>query len=62
MAWQQPPENSVAALEHGMLFSDGVEFDLKMSRDGDLVIFHDDLLPNGKSKRERCIELLGLMN
>ncbi|MFL2956922.1 MAG: hypothetical protein CND29_00840 [Marine Group II euryarchaeote MED-G36] len=59
MAWQQPPENSVAALEHGMLFSDGVEFDLKMSRDGDLVIFHDDLLPNGKSKRDRCIELLG---
>ena len=59
MAWQQPPENSVAALEHGMLFSDGVEFDLRISGDGDLVIYHDELLPDDKPKNERCIELLG---
>ena len=27
MSWQQPDEKSIAALEHGMLFADGVEVD-----------------------------------
>tara|TARA_B100000902_G_scaffold99150_1_gene101553 strand:+ start:16548 stop:17654 length:1107 start_codon:yes stop_codon:yes gene_type:complete len=59
MSWQQPDENSIAALEHGMLFADGVEFDVKLDSDHNLVIYHDELLPGNSPKKERCIELLG---
>ena len=52
-------ENSVAALEHGLRFSDGVEFDLRMNGDGDLVIYHDELFPGNEPKNERCVEMLG---
>ena len=58
-AWEPPKENSVDALQHGMEFSDGVEFDLKLSSDGDFVIFHDELLPGTGPRGERCIEMLG---
>ncbi len=57
--WEQPRENSIAALQHGMEFSDGVEFDLKLSNDGEFVIYHDELLPGTAPKTERCIEMLG---
>ena len=43
--WKQPAENSLDALKHGMEFSDGIEFDLRMSADGELVIFHDEFIP-----------------
>ena len=43
--WNQPPENSLHALKHGMDFSDGVEFDVRVDADGELVIFHDEALP-----------------
>ena len=26
--WKQPEENSIEALQHGILFGDGVEFDI----------------------------------
>lgn len=41
-----------------MRFLDGVEFDLKLSADGDLILFHDDLMQGDTAKSERCIELL----
>lgn len=56
--WAQPMENSVDALRHGMEFSDGVEFDLRMSVDGDLVIYHDEFIPGRENIRDRCIESL----
>ena len=37
--WKQPRENSIEALQHGMQFGDGVEFDLRVDGDGELVIF-----------------------
>ncbi len=57
-SWVQPIENTIPALEHGMSFLDGVEFDLRLSADGELIIFHDDLMSGDEAKTERCIELL----
>ncbi len=57
-SWVQPTENTIPALTHGMSFLDGVEFDLKLSADGELMLFHDELLEGDGTKPERCIELL----
>ena len=54
--WNQPPENSLHALKHGMDFSDGVEFDVRVDADGELVIFHDEALPKKGPLSSRCIE------
>jgi len=48
MAWKQPPENSLEALVHGMQVSDGVELDLRLSADGELVVFHDTQTVDGR--------------
>ena len=48
MRWEQPPENSLAALAHGMQVSDGVELDLRLSADGELVAFHDTKTADGR--------------
>ena len=48
MPWQQPPENSLAALVHGMQVSDGVELDLRLSADGELVLYHDTQTADGR--------------
>ena len=54
--WRQPEENSIEALVHGINFSDGVEFDLRMDCDGELVIFHDEFVPGEGGIANRCIE------
>ena len=54
--WKQPAENSLAALKHGMEFSDGIEFDLRMNADKELVIFHDEFIPGSGPIKPRCIE------
>ena len=54
--WERPDENSVAALKHGMEFADGVEFDLRVDGDGELVIYHDEFVPGKGKLKERCIE------
>ena len=56
--WKQPKENSIEALRHGILFGDGVEFDLRVDGDGELVIFHDEFAPGEGPIMERCIENL----
>lgn len=39
------PENTLAAFEHGLaLGADGVELDVHLSRDGEVVVHHDDTL------------------
>jgi glycerophosphoryl diester phosphodiesterase len=39
------PENTIAAFDHGMsLGADGLEFDVHLSRDGIVVVHHDDTL------------------
>ena len=56
--WEQPDENSVAALQHGMEFADGVEFDLRIDGEGELVIYHDEFVPGKGAIRGRCVEQL----
>lgn len=41
MSWRQPPENTVPALVEGATRFDGVEFDLRLSADEELVLHHD---------------------
>ena len=48
MPWEQPPENSLDALLHGMQVSDGVEFDLRLSVEGELVVYHDTRTADGR--------------
>ena len=56
--WVRPTENSVEALEHGMSHVDGVELDLRLSADGELMLWHDDLFEGALPKNERCPELM----
>jgi len=39
--WKQPPQNSIPALRHGIEMMDGIEFDLRMSTDGELFLHHN---------------------
>ena len=48
MPWEQPPENSLDALLHGMQVSDGVEFDLRLSVEGELIVYHDTRTADGR--------------
>jgi len=41
MSWSQPTENSVASLAEGIERFDGVELDLRLTCDGELVLHHD---------------------
>ncbi|MBR79267.1 MAG: hypothetical protein CMA88_00560 [Euryarchaeota archaeon] len=56
--WEAPKENSVEALQHGMEFADGVEFDLRVDGDGEFVIYHDEFIPGSEPIIDRCIERL----
>jgi glycerophosphoryl diester phosphodiesterase len=39
------PENTIAAFDHGLSFgADGLELDVHLSRDGVVVVHHDDML------------------
>jgi len=42
--WEKPIENSIDALRHGMMEFDGVEFDMRLTMDGELVLFHNNHL------------------
>ena len=46
--WERPRENSIAALEHGMEHADGVELDLRLTEEGEVVIHHDPRTLSGK--------------
>ena len=39
--WLQPPENSLQSLIHGISNSDGIELDLRLTADDELIIHHD---------------------
>lgn len=38
------PENSIAAFEEAALYGYGIELDVQLSKDGKVVVFHDDTL------------------
>ena len=50
--WQQAPENTLQSLKHGIIHSDGVEFDLRLTSDGKLIIHHDSVVSIPKHELE----------
>jgi glycerophosphoryl diester phosphodiesterase len=48
------PENTIAAFDHGLaLGADGLEFDVRLTRDGAVVVHHDDRLGRTTSGHAR---------
>ena len=39
--WEQAPENTLESLRHAIGFHDGIEFDLRLTADGEVIIHHD---------------------
>jgi hypothetical protein len=52
MAWVQPAENTHASLVEAMQRMDGVEFDLRLTADGQLVVHHDHMVSIPKDMLE----------
>lgn len=48
MGWQQPAENSIESLCEAMRRFDGIEFDLRLCADGDLLLHHDPKTTDGR--------------
>ena len=54
--WKQAPENTLESLRHGISHTDGIELDIRLSNDNELIIHHDSTIsiPNdrldGRSK------------
>lgn len=46
-AWKKPRENSIEALLYGIEHADGVEMDLRLTADGEVVIHHDPRTSGG---------------
>jgi len=42
--WVQPKENTLSSFRHGLSLMDGIEFDIRSTADGELVIHHDRTL------------------
>ncbi len=40
-AWQAPPENTLDSLRHAMTMLDGIEFDIRVTADNQLILHHD---------------------
>lgn len=47
MRWEQPAENSIESLCEAMQRFDGIEFDLRLSADKELVLHHDPITTDG---------------
>ena len=47
--WRQPPENTLPSLKHGIANSDGIELDLRLTADGELIIHHDSKISVNKT-------------
>jgi len=48
LTWSQPRENSIDAIKMGINHFDGVEFDLRLSSDGVMMLHHDNKTAGGK--------------
>lgn len=48
------PENSMSAFRAAIQKNYGIELDLHLTRDGELVVFHDDDLKRVCGRPERC--------
>jgi glycerophosphoryl diester phosphodiesterase len=53
------PENTIEAFDHGLsLGADGLELDVHLTRDGEVVVHHDDTLDRTTSGRGAIVDLL----
>jgi len=48
--WEQAPENTLASLRHAIEHNDGIEFDLRMTMDGELILHHDNNVSVSKKR------------
>jgi glycerophosphoryl diester phosphodiesterase len=57
--WRRAPENSVEAFVAAMAIPvcDGVEFDVRLSRDGVPILLHDETLARVQRRPERAVDL-----
>lgn len=51
-AWSQSPENTLLSLRHGIVHTDGIELDVRLTKDNELVIHHDSIVSVAKDKLE----------
>jgi glycerophosphoryl diester phosphodiesterase len=57
-AREEAPENTLAAFERALAYPvDGIEFDVQMSRDGVLVLFHDRTVQKVSGGNQRVADL-----
>ena len=47
MSWEQPRENSLTSHLHGITHLDGVDLDLRLTTDDELMLHHDDSFARG---------------
>ncbi len=52
MAWVQPPENTHASLVEAINRFDGVEFDIRLTSDNELIVHHDNKVSISKDQFE----------
>ncbi len=50
--YQQAPENTLESLVHAMCLFDGIEFDIRLTKDNQLVIHHDRTVSVDPSRRK----------
>lgn len=58
-AWSQPPENTLHSLRHGITHTDGIELDVRLTSDNELIIHHDSIVSitkEGLENRSKWVE------
>ena len=48
--WKPAPENTLESLRHAIQMHDGIEFDLRLTKDKEVVIHHDGNVSVPKEK------------
>lgn len=51
--WTQAPENTLPSLRHGITHTDGIELDVRLTCDNELVIHHDSTVSISKEKLDK---------
>ncbi|MEE1313406.1 MAG: glycerophosphodiester phosphodiesterase family protein [Lachnospiraceae bacterium] len=53
---REAPENSMAAFKKAVSYGYGIELDVQMTKDGKLVVFHDDTLERMCKEKKKVVE------
>ena len=48
--WKPAPENTLESLRHAIQMHDGIEFDLRLTKDKEVIIHHDGIVSVPKEK------------